>query len=95
MHWSDFAIESRVAFLYLSNCFATFVSLVIYFSVAVVLERMCECRHTTRGSVGIRGVMGIHTVVKGSQCRFPWDHESRVNCKWHLLFFFYAIGRVF
>ena len=52
--------------------FLWFIFLVIYFSVAGVLEeRLRDCRRTTRGSVGNRGVMGIHTVIKGFRCGSP------------------------
>lgn len=45
----------------------------VCFSVAggVLEERLRDCRRTTRGSVGNRGVMGIHTVIKGSRCGSP------------------------
>ena len=47
-------------------------SLVFIFpSLGVLEERLRDCRRTTRGSVGNRGVMGIHTVIKGSQCGSP------------------------
>ena len=52
--------------------FFLFIFLVIYFSVAGVLEeRLRDCRRTTRGSVGNRSVMGIHTVIKVSRCGSP------------------------
>ena len=57
-----------------------FSLLFIFPSLWVLEESMRECRRTNCGSVGNRCVVGIHTVIRGSRCGSPKDHESRVNC---------------
>ena len=34
-------------------------------------------------------------MIRGSRCGFPYDHTSKVNCWWYLLFFFCAVERVY
>ena len=62
-----------------------FFLLFIFPSLGVLEERMRECRHTTSGSVGRRGDTEDYTVIRGSQCGFPYDHASKVICWWYLL----------
>ena len=74
-------IYIRVAFLCVLNCLVTFVFLVIYFSVARVLEeRIRECHHTNSGSFGRDHDMEAQTMIRGSRCGFLYNHASSVNC---------------
>ena len=53
---------------------------------------MRKCHRTTSDLGGRCGDMEAKTVIRGSRCRFPYDHASSVNCCWYFLFSFFSSG---